>query len=340
VGGLAPLDCSRDSRGTIYYNDQDDVEVVFAFSDTAKYDPSSYATKINTLAATIAQESAHAYGLGHADNQNDVMYPYTTGTTTGFTNTDSPYADSSNCAKGAGTQNSYKLLLQILGAHQGGGTTTDTTVPTIGFSAPASNATVGRNFSIVMSASDNVGVDHVDVELAGPSSRSTTLTGAPWSWNASVTSDGTYTITATAYDAAGNFASAKRTVKVAAGTTGGVDLGGGGGAVDMAGMMSMPGDVGTPCMESSDCASGQCLDSGNGKYCTQDCSLDDPSSCPSGYVCTDLGTDGAHCLGAIRPKSSSGCSMAGRADRGATGFFLLGLLAAPLLGHRRRTRAK
>src|SRR2546423_1716880 len=72
IAGIAPLDCMLDGPGAILYNGQGDVEVVYAFSDVSGQS-GSYETKVLDLATTIAQESAHAYGLGHSNNMADVM---------------------------------------------------------------------------------------------------------------------------------------------------------------------------------------------------------------------------------------------------------------------------
>jgi hypothetical protein len=83
----------------------------------------------------------------------------------------------------------------------------DTTNPTVSITAPANAATVsGSAVSITATASDNVGVSKVEFR------HGTTLLGedttAPYShsWDSTAVANGSYSLTARAYDAAGNTA--------------------------------------------------------------------------------------------------------------------------------------
>jgi chitodextrinase len=85
---------------------------------------------------------------------------------------------------------------------------TDTQPPTISITSPSSGATVsGKTTTLAASASDNVGVTKVAFysgnTLLGSASNSS---GSTWqySWDSTGTANGTYTLTARAYDAAGN----------------------------------------------------------------------------------------------------------------------------------------
>jgi sulfur transfer protein SufE len=90
----------------------------------------------------------------------------------------------------------------------------DTTPPTISFTSPASGATVVGTVPISMSASDNVGV--ASVKLTKDGVLVATLTAAPytWSYNSKLDANGSHSFAATAYDAAGNHASASLSVNV------------------------------------------------------------------------------------------------------------------------------
>ncbi len=82
----------------------------------------------------------------------------------------------------------------------------DTTPPTVSMTAPTSGTTLSSTTLVSANAADNVGVDHVDFLSNG------TVIGAdassPYSinWNTTTVTNGTYTLTAKAYDAMGNFA--------------------------------------------------------------------------------------------------------------------------------------
>jgi chitinase len=80
----------------------------------------------------------------------------------------------------------------------------DTTKPAVSLTAPANNATVNGTVSIAASASDNVGVSKVEIYVNGV--LKATKTGSPfsYSWDTKAGANGAYTLSARAYDAAGN----------------------------------------------------------------------------------------------------------------------------------------
>jgi phosphodiesterase/alkaline phosphatase D-like protein len=81
----------------------------------------------------------------------------------------------------------------------------DTTPPTVSIVLPAAGATVSGTVTVLASATDNVGVVGVQFKLDGVN-LGTEDTVAPYSvsWNTSLASKGTHTLTAVARDAAGN----------------------------------------------------------------------------------------------------------------------------------------
>ena len=96
--------------------------------------------------------------------------------------------------------------------NQSGG---DTIAPTVALTAPAAGATVSGNVTVSATASDNVGVSRVEFYYG------TTLIAtddtAPYSvtWDTTTVANGSYSLTAKAYDAAGNVGtSAARSVTV------------------------------------------------------------------------------------------------------------------------------
>ena len=91
----------------------------------------------------------------------------------------------------------------------------DGTAPVVSLTSPASGATVSGIVTVSATASDNVAVSVVRFSADG-----VTLADdgtAPYSaaWDSTATSDGVHTLTATAFDAAGNSASSSVTVNVA-----------------------------------------------------------------------------------------------------------------------------
>ena len=105
----------------------------------------------------------------------------------------------------------------------GGGTTplADTTKPTVSLTAPASGSTaaVGAAVTLSANASDNVGVSRVEFYVNGVLKNSDTASPYSYSWNTTGTAAGTHSVTAKAYDAAGNSAtSAPATITLQAST--------------------------------------------------------------------------------------------------------------------------
>lgn len=99
--GLAPLDCGNENPA----------DVVFAFEDDRTQDT-------DAIAVTVAQEVAHAFGLGHTDDERDVLYPFLTGTAEGFLDRDMGSPDRSLCP-GRHQQNSHRMLRALLGPGAG-----------------------------------------------------------------------------------------------------------------------------------------------------------------------------------------------------------------------------
>ena len=80
----------------------------------------------------------------------------------------------------------------------------DTTAPAVSITFPLNNSTRGGSLSVSASASDNVAVSRVEFYLNG--ALQSTSGSAPYgfTWNTAALANGAYTLTAKAYDAAGN----------------------------------------------------------------------------------------------------------------------------------------
>jgi hypothetical protein len=85
----------------------------------------------------------------------------------------------------------------------------DTTPPTVSVTAPAKGATVSGSILVTANASDNVGVTGVQLKLDG-ANLGNAFSSAPYSGtlNTTTIANGSHTLTATAWDAAGNQATA------------------------------------------------------------------------------------------------------------------------------------
>ncbi len=83
-------------------------------------------------------------------------------------------------------------------------TVADTTAPTVSVTAPANNSTVSGTATVTATASDNVGVTKVEFYVNGALNATDTTAPYNYAWNTKNVANGNYTLTAKAYDAAGN----------------------------------------------------------------------------------------------------------------------------------------
>jgi hypothetical protein len=96
----------------------------------------------------------------------------------------------------------------------------DATAPTVSISNPLAGSTVSGVANIDVSASDNVGVTRVDLKVNGTVVATDTVGPFQFSWDSSAVANGTASLVAVAYDAAGNSkASTALSVNVSNGST-------------------------------------------------------------------------------------------------------------------------
>src|SRR4051794_36275309 len=84
----------------------------------------------------------------------------------------------------------------------------DTTAPVATLTAPADGATVTGTTTLTATATDNVGVTRVDFAIDGTKVGSATTAPYQLSWASDGVANGSHTLSATAYDAAGNASTA------------------------------------------------------------------------------------------------------------------------------------
>jgi subtilisin family serine protease len=80
----------------------------------------------------------------------------------------------------------------------------DTQAPSSSISAPLAGATVSGLVPVNVSATDNVGVTRVDLQVNGKTVASDTVSPYAFSWDSTTVANGTASLVAVAYDAAGN----------------------------------------------------------------------------------------------------------------------------------------
>jgi len=87
-----------------------------------------------------------------------------------------------------------------------GSGSSDTTPPSVNITSPSNGATVSGTVTIAASATDNVGVTKVEFYINNNKVGEDTSSPYEYSWNTTGYSNGTYSLKAIAYDAAGNSA--------------------------------------------------------------------------------------------------------------------------------------
>jgi subtilisin family serine protease len=106
------------------------------------------------------------------------------------------WAKAYDAAGNSGTSTSVTVTVQNPGL--------DITPPAVSVSAPLEGATVSGLTSVTVNASDNVGVTRIEWYLDGGLAGSTTTVPASFSWKTTGSTNGSHSIQAKAYDAAGN----------------------------------------------------------------------------------------------------------------------------------------
>lgn len=94
-------------------------------------------------------------------------------------------------------------------------TAADTSAPTVSLSNPTAGATVSGLVPVSVSATDDVGVSRTELWANGSLVATDITAPYAFSWDSASVADGSVTLTARAYDAAGNFASKAVAVTVA-----------------------------------------------------------------------------------------------------------------------------
>ncbi|HJZ88952.1 MAG TPA: Ig-like domain-containing protein [Polyangia bacterium] len=301
IAGVGPLDC-----GNMNPND-----ISFTFSNVFGNDP-------HNIAVTIAQESAHAFGLGHTNDRTDIMYPSVSGVESAFQNRqnriyDLPGSGSSDCG-GTGYQNSYQLMLTNVGSG-----VPDTTPPQIGFNSPEDGATLPSAFTVDFNASDNVVV--AQVTLLANSQQVAMATRYPWRLivPAGAIAPGPTKLKGVAQDAAGNTA---ETAEI---------------SVTVKAIGQTPGDLGTACMADMECnGSGFCANDSGHRYCSRLCT---PTIiCPSGFDCISDAQFSQHCAPSPKDEGCSALPSGARRSNRAVPLALLALAGLAFVVSRRRGR--
>jgi hypothetical protein len=323
VGGIAPAAC--DPLNNV---------ISFSFANVSDIDA-------ETLCWTVAQESAHSFGLpNHVYDCLDPM-TYLEGPCGRkyFRNRAIPCGEfePKSCICGVNAQNSHLELLATFGAG------TPPPAPEVTVLYPDANSSVQDHFSVFFSALDPRLVDHVDVYFNG--TRFQTVPGhnyqnreEEYNVEAPDYPDGYIDVELRAYNGINEAAgTAEITVLKGAPCTSSdqcfdfMECKGGRCAYPAA-----SGELGDDCEYDQYCLSGACARKGDSGYCSQGCNPSVTGACPIGFECLEQGL--------CWPEGADGgggcCAVAGGQGKDDTfPLALLSLFAGAIVALRWRRRA-
>ncbi len=311
VGGVSPFSCGY-------------IPNAISYSFAAVYGPN-----VDEICWTVAQETAHSWGLDHKfDNRDPMTYLQSGPTRKVFQNSAGACGEynARACQCGGSTMNSFAEILATFGG-------STPTPPTVTITSPKNNENVPMGFPIRADIMDDIGASKAELRIDGQ--LVSTLTQAPWVWNAPASvGQGMHTIKVTGFDVGNSPAEASIQIVIGAKCTKPGDCASetdtcvDGRCVAGEGVT---GGLGSTCTKNEECKSGQCGNDGTNGYCVEMC---DPAldACPSGFGCLASGNTGVCWPGA--GGGGGGCNTS--SDSGGVAFLALGLGA--LLITRRRTR--
>ena len=309
IGGVAPFTCG------IIHN-----SITFSFANIYG--------DVTEICHTVAQETAHAFGLDHEFLCEDPMTYLNGCGRKFFRDIDAPCGEFEQraCQCGGTTQNSVERIAAVFGDGM-------VNPPSVEITAPAEGAQVTPGFPIRANVLDDVGVDKVEFYLNGTKIGETSQ--FPFVFNAPQTiSTGAIEIEVRAFNPIGGVGSAKVNVlhgDPCAGNDSCAD-----GEVCWAGACvkgpGIPGGIGSTCEGNTDCDSGFCGSDGTDSFCTANCREGD--ICPDGFDCVAAG-ERKFCW----PGEGGGICSASNVSEGPLFPVIAGLMIAMVLGWRRRRRS-
>lgn len=300
---------------------------------------------------TVAQETAHSFGLDHeyqfTDGQSACSDPMTYRMDCGgqkfFRNKPAACGEYvARTCKCGGVQNSVNKLTQVLGAG-----TSSIPAPTVSISTPTAGP-VAAGFSVHAAAGSRRGVAKVEMWLNNH--LWVTSPGAPFGVNGQA-NPADYTLTAPAnvpngvidlvvkaYDDL-DVETDSPTVTVQMGASCATAASCLTGQKCDAGKCYWDppvGVLGDACTYNEYCVTGMCQQSDIGQYCTQNCVVGSSDGCPAMFDCIATSDTGGVCL----PQDKGGggcCSVDGRESNRSIGAHIgLGVLALGFIVRRRR----
>ena len=251
----------------------------------------------NEICETVAQETAHAFGLDHAVLCNDPMTYLAPCGPKSFQNFDAPCGEKEEreCFCGGTTQNSFRMIETMFGPGD---------PPLAEFSRPRSGDLVGPGFVIEVGVG-TAPISRIEVYAAGKRIAEGTI--PPFIFNApSDLPPGPLELEVRSTDPQNRSGSARITVNYQACAS---DSDCGGGYDCIAGRCVLSpgsaGGLGEACDSDTECSADLCGRTSDGDgICTATCDLS-RDDCPGGFTCTESGS------GPVCWPSGGGCSAGG-----------------------------
>ncbi len=305
--------------------------------------------RVNNICWTVAQETAHAFGLDHAyqfadgtSACNDPMtYRFDCGGQKFFRNKAAQCGEEGvrPCSCG-GSQNSHLKIKNVFGDGQ-----SLIGPPTLNVTSPAPNAKINNGQVVSAQAGSKRGVEKLELSLNGY--KWVTIPGAKFRSNGQPNPsdyslvfpggvpDGVIDIVVKASDDLGISTTANTlTVTKGAPCTSATSCAAGQKCEAGKCFWDPPvGVLGEACDYAQYCETELCLEtSDGGKFCSQDCVVGAADACPADFECTPAGNSGA----CIPVSGGGGCCSAG----GGSGAWLHFGLSVGILGFVMRRRRK
>ena len=286
IGGVSPFSCGFIPNA-----------ISFSFANI-------YGGDVDSICHTVAQETAHSWGLDHKfDNRDPMTYLMSGPSRKSFQNESGRCGEFSarNCQCGGTTMNSFAEVMATFGPR-------DPTPPLVAITAPTNGQTgLAAGFPIRADLSDDLGIKKAELVIDGRLVN--TLTKPPFVWNAPADlANGNHTIKIIATDVGDATAEATVTAAIgqscsAAAPCAGTDVCVDGRCVAGSGV---DGGLGSVCVANDECVSGACGNDGTNGYCVEVC---DPAAnaCPAGFECLASGASGV-----CWPAEGGGCSSGGQ----------------------------
>lgn len=306
VGGVAPFAC-------------DGVDNAISFVFPVKLDGDA-----QRICETIAHESAHPLGLEHTFLCEDTMTYLEDCGDKGFVDLEAPCGEDGtrDCKCGGRTQNSYRKLIDAVGA-------ANPTPPSLELVHPRPGSALAPGFTVNATATDNVFIRAVELWIDGELVR--TKFEPPYDFDTPNLPTGLHLVQVLARDDV--WTQTKESAQILVGQLCGSDSDCGdlqicGGGVCLSGP-GVYGGLGTACEYNSECETRMCMDGSAGqRSCVMPCGMGS-GGCPTDFECQE---DGGEPVCALA--EGGGCQAG--AQSGSSGTFFIFLLALVVLASRRR----